>query len=152
MVGVILACHSSGNIIEDVAHIALRITVKGICQRIHNRGFVFLPQLPKERATCVAPPVLGVRYIKYIFQPGLIGGGVNQGDALGAALYPSVHGFVPCFDGRTRHRVGPLGMNHQLFGVRVFIKPSRCFQKGSPAFPALRYLTACVFGQLRIEL
>jgi len=81
-----------------------------------------------------------------------VAGGVNQGYAFRAAFYPAIHGVVPCFKGGASSRVGTLGENHKLFGKRVFIQPRGGVQKGSPAFPALRYPFSRMVGHLGIDL
>ena len=109
-------------------------------------GFV---HLPKKRATGVFPTAR-VRHVEYIMNPGNIGGGIHQGNSLGAAPHIPAHGVVPQIEARTGRGVRPLGVDHQLFMVRVFVKTGGCPQEGSPVLVAARNLPRSILGHLRV--
>ena len=48
---------------------------------------------------------------------------VQQGNALGAAPDIAVHAVIPDIVGCTGDGVGPLGVDHELVGVGIFIEP-----------------------------
>ena len=109
-------------------------------------GFV---HLPKKRAAGIFPAAC-VRHIEYIMDPGNIGRGIHQGNSLGAAPHISAHGVVPQIEARTGRGVRPLGVDHQLLMVRVFVKAGGCPQEGSPVLVAARNLPRSILGHLRV--
>lgn len=82
----------------------------------------------------------GVGNIKDIAQAGPVPGIVHQSDPLGAAPYISAHLFIPQIVLRTGGGVRSLGVDHQLFMERVFVKSGSSGEKPCPFLPAPREL------------
>ena len=93
---------------------------------------VLLVQLPQSDAAGIASAAC-VGHVENIAQAGLIAGGVDERDALAAAPHIAAHLFIPKVVFRTGRRVGTLGVDHDLFVVRVLIQPPSGFQKRHPA-------------------
>ena len=95
-------------------------------------------------------PGSGVGQVEHIPQMQLVACIVQQGDALGPAPDVAVHAVVPDIVGCAGGSVGPLGVDHELVGVGVFIKPRSGRQKTRPSFPVSCQAAGGVLGELRI--
>ena len=124
---------------------------KAPLQSCRHRIPMLLPVLPKVRAAGVFPAA-GVRHIKYISQPGIVPGGVNQSDSPGAALHIPAHSIIPQVIFRAGRRLRALGKDHQLFVVGVLIQPRSGGQKGRPLLVAAGDLLRRLVRHLRVEL
>ena len=120
-------------------------------QSRRHRILMLLPVLPKVRATGVFSAA-GIRHIEYVFQPGTVPGGVNQGNAPGTAPHIAAHPTVPQVIFRAGRRLRALGEDHQLLMVGVLIQSRSGGQKGRPLLVAAGDLLRCVVCHLRVEL
>ena len=77
---------------------------------------------------------------------------VDKGNALCAPANIAAHSFVPKFVVRAGRGVGPLGIDHELFVVWVFVQPCGGGQKICPALIAAGYLRGHVVRQLAVLL
>ena len=94
----------------------------------------------------------GICHIKYIFQLRSVPGVVNEGDALCASANIAPHSLVPQFVVRAGGSVGPLGVDHELFVVWVFVQPCGGGKKIRPALIAAGYLRGHVVCKLAVLL
>ena len=65
----------------------------------------------------------GICHIEYILEFGIVSRIVNEGDALCSPANVTPHSLVPQFVVRAGSGVGPLGIDHELFMVGVFVNP-----------------------------
>lgn len=108
---------------------------KAVCQCMGNCQFVLSPELEQVGIPGIfAAPC--VRYIEHILQFRVVAGGVNEGNARILAPDIAAHLLIPGVVVSTGGGVGPLGKNHELFMVGVFVQPCHCLQKGSPVLIA----------------
>ena len=94
--------------------------VKPLPQRRRYRVLIFLPVLPQ-----LGPGFLsaaGVSHIEHIAQKGPAAAVVDDGNTRGSPPHIPAHPLVPEIIFRTGCGVGPLGVNQELFGVRIFLK------------------------------
>ena len=105
---------------------------------------------PDVRAAGIRPAAC-VGYVEHIADAGRIPAGVNQGNAFGAAPHIPAHGVRPQPVLRAGRRVGPLGEDHELFRVRIFVNPRRRGQEGSPLLIAAAQSLCRVLGHLRVS-
>ena len=91
---------------------------------------------PKERAAGIRAAAC-VGYIKDIFHPGRVPGAVDQSNALRAAPYITVHGFVPDLIASAGRGLRLLSEDQELLVVGVFIQSGRCFKKCRPCLEAI---------------
>ncbi|NBI10615.1 hypothetical protein D1641_11415 [Colidextribacter sp. OB.20] len=94
--------------------------VKPLLQRRRYRVLIFLPVLPQ-----LGPGFLsaaGVSHIEHIAQKGPAAAVVDDGDTRGSPPHIPAHPLVPEIIFRAGGSVGPLGVNQELFGVRIFLK------------------------------
>ncbi|MCI1955545.1 MAG: hypothetical protein LKJ21_04110, partial [Oscillospiraceae bacterium] len=131
----VLRREPSGDALKLVAEVFFCGDAEGVREGLRYRRFMLRFEFPQERAAgfLVSP---GVRNVEHIAQAGAAAGVVNQGDAARAALDPPAHPLVPEAVFRAGRRFGPLGVNHKLLVVRVFVEPGGGFQKIRPAFVA----------------
>ena len=141
-------CLLRGNSIQQIRQGIVFQAVFFLQHGMNSIRIAFI-QLPKEKAAGVFPAAR-VRHVKYIMNPGNISGGIHQGNSLGAAPHIPAHGVVPQIEARTGRGVRPLGVDHQLLMVRVFVKAGGCPQKGSPILVAARNLPRSILGHLRV--
>ncbi|MBQ9995305.1 MAG: hypothetical protein IJP32_02955 [Clostridia bacterium] len=120
-------------------------------EHIGNRSFVFRLQRPEVQIprTC---PCSGVRYVENVAQTRRIAAGVQEGNPDGTAPDIPSHAVVPDIIFRTGGRVGTLGVDHELFVIRVFVQSGRGGEEGSPVFHAVGELFSGSFGKVGIKL
>ncbi|MCL1855067.1 MAG: hypothetical protein FWF86_04980 [Clostridia bacterium] len=94
-------------------------------------GFIAFVHLPLEGCSGLFPSA-GVRDIEHIPQLGVAAIRVNEGYALGTATDIAAHGLVPEGIVRAGGRIGPLGVDHKLFKVGIFIEPCGSGEKPRP--------------------
>ena len=94
----------------------------------------------------------GIRYIEHIFQLRSVPGVVNEGDALCTSANIAPHSLVPQIIVRAGRGVGPLGVDHELFVVWVFVQPCGGGKKIRPALIAAGYLRGHVVCKLAVLL
>ena len=124
--------------------------VKPLLQRRRYRVLIFLPVLPQ-----LGPGFLsaaGVSHIEHIAQKGPAAAVVDDGDARGSPTHIPAHPLIPEIIFRAGGGVGPLGVNQELLGVRIFIETARRGEKGRPFLIAAGDLVGGVVGQLRVGL
>ena len=144
----ISCCLPGGNGIQQIGQGDVFQVILSFQHGVDSIRVAFI-HLPKERAAGVFPAAR-VRHIEHIMNPGNIGGGIHQGNSLGAAPHIPAHGVVPQIEARTGRGVRPLGVDHQLLMVRVFVKAGGCPQEGSPILVAARNLPRSILGHLRV--
>ena len=117
--------------------------VKPLLQRRRYRVLIFLPVLPQ-----LGPGFLsaaGVSHIEHIAQKGPAAAVVDDGDARGPPTHIPAHPLIPEIIFRAGGGVGPLGVNQELLGVRIFYRTAvkgefKSSEKvrwpGSSSFPA----------------
>lgn len=116
-----------------------------------NCQLVFFPELEQIgipgifAAACVC-------HIKYIFQFRIIPGSVNKGNACILAPDIAAHLLIPGVVVSAGGGVGPLGENHELLMVGVFIQPCHCLQKGGPVLVTACDLDSGLVCQLSVVL
>ena len=112
----------------------------GLTEPLFQGGGHTVPMLravfPKERAAGIRAAAC-VGYIKDIFHPGRVPGAVDQSNALCAAPYIAVHGFVPDLIASAGRGLRLLGKDQELLIVGVFIQSGRCFKKCRPCLEAI---------------
>lgn len=128
----------------------LRYT-KRLCQRRLHRRFIVVLHLPQVDRTGISP-CAGIRHIENIAQSGIVAAAVNEGDPPGTALYIAVHPLIPEVVFRTRCRVRPLGEDHQLILIGIFVQTGGGGQKPCPLANAGIYSAGSVPRHLRINL
>ena len=92
----------------------------------------------------------GVRDVEHIAQTGFITGIVHQSNPFGTAPYIPAHLFIPQIVLRTGGGVRSLGVDHQLFMERVFVKSGSSGEKPCPFLPAPRELRCHLLRHLCI--
>ncbi|MBQ2955251.1 MAG: hypothetical protein IJE08_02195 [Clostridia bacterium] len=106
-------------------------------QHIHDRLFMLRAQFPLLQRTGIGA-LAGIGDVEYVFQPYGFAGSIEQGNTSCAAPYISPHGIVPEIIGCAGSSIRPLGINHELFVVRVFVQPGGSGQEGRPVFAGSR--------------
>ncbi len=94
--------------------------VKPLCQRRRYRVLIFLLVLPQLGPGVL--PAAGVGHIEHIAQKGPAAAVVDDGDARGPPTHIPAHPLIPEIIFRAGGGVGPLGVNQELLGVRIFLK------------------------------
>ena len=94
----------------------------------------------------------GVGDVEDVAQAGRVAGDVDEGNAAAAVPDIAAHAPVPDAVLRAGRRVGPLGEDHELFAVRVFIEPRGGAQKRRVLLVAAGDLLRRPVGKLRIRL
>ena len=92
-------------------------------------------ELPEVHGAGVLP-FAGVGHVKDVSQLRFLAACVYKGNAGGAAPDKAPHLFVPEVILGAGGGVWPLGVDHDLFVVRILIKPRRCAQELRPALVA----------------
>ena len=138
-----------GNGVQQIGQSSIPQEAVFLFQHVTNYAFILIVQFPKEKAAGVLPAAR-VRHVEHIMNFGYIGRSIHQGDPLGAAPHIPAHGVVPQIEARTGRGIRPLGVDHQLLMVRVFVKAGRRPQEGSPVLVAARNLPRSILGHLRV--
>ena len=94
----------------------------------------------------------GICHIEHIFQLRSVPGVVDEGDTFRTPTNITPHSFVPQFVVRAGRGVGPLGVDHELFVVWVFVQPCGGGKKIRPALIAAGYLRGHVVCKLAVLL
>ena len=92
----------------------------------------------------------GIGNVKDITQARSVPGIVHQSDPFGTAPYIPAHLFIPQIVLRTGGGVRSLGVDHQLFMERVFVKSGSSGEKPCPFLPAPRELRCHLLRHLCI--
>ena len=116
----ILACEPGSDVFKLIGKTFAAADLKAAFQRRRNSVRVFVTVFPKER-TARSLIAARVRYVKDVFDFGVIAGSVQKRNALGAAPHITAHLRIPkvivCAGGGVRS----LGKDHKLLVVRVLI-------------------------------
>ena len=112
---------------------------------------MLLPQFPQVQASGIGPGA-GVRNIKHIAQSLAVAAGIDERDALGTAPHIPAHRIVPNVELRTGGGIRALGMDHDLFVIRVFVQPRRGGEEGLPALQASGQLPLRLFRHSSVLL
>jgi hypothetical protein len=115
------------------------------CRR--NHVFIFRMVLPKERAAGIVS-ASRVGNIEDIPDSRPVAGGVNERDPPAAAPDVPAHFFIPKLISGAGRSVGALGVNHELFVIRILVEPRGGFQKIRPTFVTGGDLRRRVVGHL----
>jgi hypothetical protein len=102
-------------------------------QRCRNRVLMLRAVLPKVRTAGIVP-TSRVGNIKDVPDSRPVAGSVDERDPPASAPDIPAHFFVPDLITGAGRRIGPLGENHELFVIRIFVEPRSGFQKIHPAF------------------
>ncbi|MCI1991107.1 MAG: hypothetical protein LKJ59_07210 [Oscillospiraceae bacterium] len=116
-----------------------------------NRVPMLRAVLPKVRTAGIVPTA-SVGDIKDVPDSRPVAGDVDEGDPLAAASDISAHFFIPKLIPGAGRRVRALGENHELFVIRIFVKPRGGFEKIRPAFMTGGDLRRRAVGHLRQSL
>lgn len=147
----ILLCHLSGDLLQLVGKALFAGDFILLFQRCRNRVLMLRMVLPSERAARILPAAR-VGNIKDVPNPRLISGIVDEGDPFSATPDIPAHFIVPDLISGAGCRVRALGENHELFVIRIFVKPRGGFEKIRPAFVAGGDLRRRMVGHLRQSL
>ncbi len=93
---------------------------KPLLQHRRYRVLVFLLVLPQLGPGFL--PAAGVGHIEHIAQKGLAAAVVDDGNASGPPPHIPAHPLIPEIIFRAGGGVGPLGVDQELFRVRIFIE------------------------------
>ena len=93
---------------------------KPLLQHRRYRVLVFLLVLPQLGPGFL--PAAGVGHIEHIAQKGLAAAVVDDGNASGTPPHIPAHPLIPEIIFRAGGGVGPLGVDQELFRVRIFIE------------------------------
>lgn len=145
----IFACKLGGDLFKLFSQVAAG-HVKPLFQRRRYGVLVFLPILPQP-----GPGILsaaGVGHIEHIPQKRPVSAVVYDGDARGPPAHIPAHPLIPEIIFRAGGGVGPLGVDQELFGVRIFIETPCRGEKGCPFLIAAGDLMRGMVGQLCVGL
>ena len=112
---------------------------------------VFFPVFPKIWGSCLFGSA-GICYIEHIPQSRFFSAAVDKGYALGAASDITAHLFIPEVILSAGCGIRALGVDHDLFGIRVLIQPCSGRKKTCPSLIAARDLPLCFVCHLHIHL
>ena len=118
----ILDCQFPGDPLHLIGKPILIRNSKTIFQRCCHHIPVFLLVLPQVRVQPSIIHTARVGNVKHITEDGPALAIVNKGNALGPAPDVPAHPLVPEVVLRAGGSFGPLGVNHELFRERVFLK------------------------------
>lgn len=128
----------AGNLVELFRDAAIMGDFKLFPQGSGNHLFMLLAIFPEVGVTGAFRGA-GICHIENIFEFGRITGVVNEGDSLCTAPNVATHTPVPQFVVCTGGGFRPLGINHELLMVGVFIEPGSGGQKIRPVLIASGY-------------
>ena len=120
-------------------------------RRRHGVAVLLRAVLPEEGAAGIFPAAC-IGDVEHISKPGPVAGGVDKGDAPGAAPDVPAHLLIPQVVFRAGRGVRALGEDHELFVVGVFVEPRGGGEKGRPLLVAAGDLRCRVVGHLGIGL
>lgn len=143
----ILLCHLSGDLLQLVGKALFAENLIFLFQRSRNRALMLRAILPKVRAAGILPAAR-VGNIKDVPNPRLVSGIVDEGNPFSATPDIPAHFIIPDLISGAGRRVGPLGKNHELFVIRIFVEPRGGFQKIRPVRMAGGDLCRRVVGHL----
>ncbi len=143
----IFICHLCGDLLKLVGKALFAGNRILPFQRRSNRVLMLRAVLPKERAAGVFPAAR-VGNVKNVPNPRLITGSVNERDSFSAAPDIPAHFIIPDLITGAGCRVGTLGKNHELFVIRIFVKPRGGFEKIRPVRVTGGDLRCRVIGHL----
>ncbi len=123
----------SGDLFQLVGKALFAGNLVFLFQRRRNRVLMLRAVLPKKRAAGIVS-ASRVGNIKDIPDFRSVAGSVDERNPFSAAPDIPAHFFVPDLIPGAGRRVGALGIDHELFMVRVFVEPRGGFQKIRPAF------------------
>ena len=126
----------SGNVLQLKSKADPAGLAETVFQRCGHSVQMLRTVLTKERAAGIRAAAC-VGYIKNVFHPGRVPGAVDQSNALCAAPYIAVHGFVPDLIASAGRGLRLLGKDQELLVVGVFIQSGRCFKKCRPCLEAI---------------
>ncbi|MGN8767268.1 hypothetical protein [Blautia massiliensis (ex Liu et al. 2021)] len=129
---------------------ACRNAVVFLQHRRHGWNML-LPQFPQVQASGIGPGA-GIRNIEHIAQSLAVSAGIDERDTLGTAPHIPAHRIVPDVELRTGGGVRALGMDHDLFVIRVFVQPRRGGEEGLPALQASGQLPLRLFRHSSVLL
>ena len=122
-----------------------------IClQHAHHRVHVARLHFPQVYGHGIFPSA-GVGHIENVPDTGRFGGRVDQGDALGAAPHIPAHGVCPQPVFRAGRRVRPLGEDHELLRIGIFVDARGRGQERGPPLVAAGDLLRRILGHLRVS-
>jgi hypothetical protein len=116
----IFICYLRGDLLQLASKALFAGNRILLFQSRRNRILMLREVLPKERAAGIFPAAR-VGNIKDVPNPRLVARGINERDSLGAAPDITAHFIVPDLIIGAGHRVRTLGINHELFVVRILI-------------------------------
>ncbi|MFT9076751.1 hypothetical protein [Ethanoligenens sp.] len=137
----------SGDLLQLVGKTLFAGNLVFLFQRRRNRILMLRAVLPKERVSGIVP-ASRVGNVKDVPDSRPIAGGVDERNPLAAAPDVPVHFFVPKLIPGAGCRFGPLGVDHELLMIRIFVEPRGGFQKIRPAFMTGGDLRRRVVGHL----
>nr|WP_277668598.1 hypothetical protein [Caproiciproducens galactitolivorans] len=143
----IFVCHLSGDLLQLVGKALFAGNLIFLFQCRRNRALMLRTVLPKERAAGILPAAR-VGNIKDVPNPRLVAGSVDERNPFSAAPDIPAHFIVPDLISGAGRRVGPLGENHELLMVRIFVEPRGGFEKIRPVRMAGGDLRRRVVGHL----
>ena len=110
-------------------------------------AFIELPEIDATRTW----PSASVRNVEHIAQARTVAAAVNERDAFASAPDIAAHLVLPKVVVRAGRRVRPLGVDHDLFMVRILVEPADRPQKRRPGLVGAGDLLRRLLRHLRIE-
>jgi hypothetical protein len=141
----------SGDLLQLIGKTFFAGNLIFLFQRRRNRVLMLWAVLPKVRTAGIVPAAC-VGNIENVPDSRFVARSVNERDPLAAAPDIPAHFFVPDLITGAGRRVGALGVDHELFMIRVFVQPGGGFQKIRPAFVTGGDLRRRVVGHLSQSL
>ncbi|WP_233452781.1 hypothetical protein [Caproicibacter fermentans] len=147
----IFVCQLSGDLLQLIGKTFFAGNLVFLFQRRRNRVLMFRAVLPKVRAAGIFPAAR-IGNIKDVPDSRPVAGCVDERNPFAAAPDVPAHFFVPDLITGAGHRVGALGVDHELLMVRILVEPRGCPQKIRPAFMTGGDLRRRAVGHLRQSL
>lgn len=141
-----------GDALQLVGKAVFAGNVEAVFQRRRYSVPVLLRAVLPEEGAAGVFPATRVGDVEHIPKPGPVAGGVDEGDAPGAAPDVPAHPLIPQVVFRAGRGVRALGENHKLLVVGVLVEPRGGGEKGRPLLIAAGDLRRRVVGHLCVEL
>lgn len=134
---------NAGNLVELFHEIFIKGNPKLLFQGSGNHLLMLWAVFPKIWAAGTLP-LPGVCYVKHIFELGSVPGIVYECDSFCTSADVAAHAVVPKIVFCAGGGFGPLGIDHKLLMVGVFVEPGSGGQKVCPALIAASYFLRSV--------
>lgn len=144
-------CDLTGDLFKLVGEAVLPRNAVSLRQGRGHRRLMLRAVLPQPGAAGVLL-FAGIGNIKDIAHLVFPGAGVDERDPLGSPHHIAAHLLIPQVVLGAGGSVGPLGVDHKLVAVRVFIQTPDSTQEAGPLLVAAGDLMGGVVGKLQIRL